>query len=686
MAQNSSLGGRIIAQELVIQRLFHEATIVGGIYTMGYDECLVLTNDLWKKQAGGIPQHCFLLATAMTPGQAPDVEDEEIILLRVVGPAALPAEAELVQVREQAMREIVVARGTAGAAASPAILDVLTRNEIQFSGIRAKILGTFYDADVNGTPLLSFGSDVETFYSSSRYKVYKPFGSSLALIASYPEVTEQEEAARQAGGTPPHRVRIGTIRYSSSNRRRRLGAGSAQDVAVPVKVNVQDFIALKTAVFGMTRLGKSNTMKTIATAVCQYAAETGQTIGQLLFDPAGEYANVNVQDQTALAQIGEEFVTIFRYGADGTEPAIKPLTSNFYSDDQIDVTWRIISVALSQQSANYIQSFLAADVTGPTNEADDRSAFYRARRRRSALYATLMKAGFQVPQDFAVDILVNQEVLDAVNRHRGNRQGQPFQTRRGRLRLTTNNLATFWDCLLAARDANGNLGDWIDPGLDAILAVYRGSVGSGYRLLEPLRVYHSPSSTADYAEEVLQELKRGKIVIVDLSLGTETVLQFCSERIINHIVQDAARRFAEGQEPDQIQIFIEEAHRLFNRERMKLKEEADPYVRLAKEAAKYKIGLIYATQEVSSVDPLILSNTSNWIVTHLNNHTEVKELSKYYNFQDFAELTLRAEDVGFARLKTRSGRYIIPVQIDLFDRSRIEAARNAALQARRTAS
>jgi hypothetical protein len=52
-------------------------------------------------------------------------------------------------------------------------------------------------------------------------------------------------------------------------------------------------------------------MKTIATAITQFAAENGQRIGQLLFDPAGEYANVNVQDRTALSQIGPEFVTIF---------------------------------------------------------------------------------------------------------------------------------------------------------------------------------------------------------------------------------------------------------------------------------------------------------------------------------------------------------------------------------------
>jgi hypothetical protein len=193
MAANSSLGKRIVARELIIQRLLSQASLVGGIYTMGYDECLILTNDFWKKQVGGIPQHCFLLATAMIPGETPDVDDEEIILLRVIGPAALPAEAELINVREQAMREMVVMRGTEMAASSPAILDVLTRNEIQFSGIKAKILGTFYDKGVNGLSMLSFGSDVETFYSASHYKVYKPYADSLAIIASYPEITLQEE-------------------------------------------------------------------------------------------------------------------------------------------------------------------------------------------------------------------------------------------------------------------------------------------------------------------------------------------------------------------------------------------------------------------------------------------------------------------------------------------------------------
>jgi hypothetical protein len=680
MDTQQSIGQQIISEGLRVQTLLEDADLVGGIYTMGFENCLVLTNDLWKHQAGGIPKHCFLTATAMLPGEAPQAsEDEEVILLRVVGPAPLPAEAELVSVRAEAMREIITAGGRDASSTTSAILDVLTRNEIQFSALAAKILGTFYESEINGEPLLVFGSDIETFYSASRYRVYKPHSRSLSIIASYPEMTLAEARRLQGEGHGPARVRIGTVRYTSSTRRRHRDEETEKSTAVPVTVNIEDFIAMKTAVFGMTRMGKSNTMKTLATAIFQHSQQAGYEIGQLLFDPAGEYANINVQDQTALAQIGADHVTVFRFGAREDEPGVRSLSTNFFSDRTVDVTWSIITAGISHITSIYVRSFLAANVIGPERQEDDRSQWHRARRRRAALYAALLKAGFRPPDNWTVRFAANRDVVTEVNRvlqQEGNNAVESDS--RGYIHLNAANLQIWMDALSTARNAPGFPPDWIDAEMDAVLVVFTGSAGAGFRLLEPLRVFHSSRKQRDYAEEILEELISGKLVIVDLSLGNETVLKFISERIINYIVSDAARRFATGQEPHNLQIYLEEAHNLFNRDRFLRPAEDDPYVRLAKEAAKFKIGLVYATQEVTSVDSIVLSNTSNWIVTHLNNLIEVKELSKYYDFADYAELTLKAEDVGFVRLKTRSGRYIVPVQIDLFDATRIEAARAAA--------
>jgi hypothetical protein len=199
----------------------------------------------------------------------------------------------------------------------------------------------------------------------------------------------------------------------------------------------------------------------------------------------------------------------------------------------------------------------------------------------------------------------------------------------------------------------------------------------GYRNLTTALRFHDPSVNRDPAEDIYDELVAGRIVIVDLHLGVQEVVNLLSESIVSHLLRRQLETFTDGQQPPAIQLLLEEAHNLFATERYNAKD-ADIWVKLAKEAAKLNLGMTYATQEVSGVAHQVKANTANWVVAHLNNTQEVRELSKFYDFEAYADAIIASEDRGYVRLKARSSPYIVPVQIDRYDYELVNEARAAA--------
>ncbi len=662
---SNNLMDEMALDDQAMRPIIEDSDLIGGVYYMNYDECVIVSNDKWKDEAGGVPRHSYLVATATNWDNPEEFEEEDAyaILLRATGPEKLPAEDDLMNVREEAMRRKITNDTAVDSSQVPGtseeIMDVLTKNEIQFSGINAKILGTVYEDDG-----IEFGSDVETFYSSARYKVYKPNARALSEIFKLIQHDQDEQDEDDSV------IRLGRVRYTSTERNPRLS-----EATVPIDIN--DVVGNKTALFGMTRTGKSNTMKVLATSIFQHAVETDEEIGQLMFDPTGEYANVNQQDdETALADIHDDVVSVYSWGG-AVEDGVESLQIDFFDYEQMDEVWQTIKLHLTRD-ADYVTSFKAANPVGPENQNENYSEFNKAVRCQSALYACLVKAGFDTGNDFSTPIPTNTDIRDAVN---SNVSGSDIDfnmsgnTPAGWVFVDEDDLVKFWETVAENRDVINDADyDWITNDVEAMLVMLNIESGNGYKILEDLRRYHDPGTEGYYPDIIYESLADGDIVIVDLTQGTDEINQRISKTIVERVVERQVELFTDGEDPHNMEVYVEEAHRLFGSDYLDDADATDPYVRLAKEAAKYDIGLIYATQEVSGVDGRVLANTANWIVTHLNNTNETKELSRYYNFEDFERLTLEAEDVGFARVKTLSGKFIIPTQIDEFDQDLIQQA------------
>ncbi|MEQ8754027.1 MAG: DUF87 domain-containing protein [Coleofasciculus sp. G1-WW12-02] len=677
------------AQE-IFQTLIQKNQYVGEVYSISYEAALVQIHDRHRMDVGGIPSLSFLIATRVNPEEAIDytTEDASVILLRVMDAAPLPNAVEAERVRVEAAQR---ASDQEKHWDDPDMMDGWTHRLLSFAGVKCRVIGTFFLDQTPGSEtadslVLRFGSDLSNYYPNRGLKVYKPNDKALSLIVNYHDPDRKKE--QQTNQT----VTVGQIRYASTNR-------AFQGISnVDVKLLPADLLGQKTALFGMTRTGKSNTTKIILQSVfnLRFSREKQLRIGQIVFDPNGEYANENEQDAnqqknpSAIKNLWKshpdgqkEDVVTYGILPHPNDPNRKLMLVNFFADDTLQVGKTIIDATLAADSSKYIQNFRQVAFTLP--DENDISAMTRYKRRVLVYRSLLAKAGFDPPKSLNPNIkgLFNQKLIQALKDSEVDNQvnhkaaaailskpnpkwselGVAFEYLYDFMTDKNSGYKDFENWYMMEKPkASGD--PWADEDLKKLLEMF--SRPNGSKQIGKVLNQHTSSTTSDYAVEIYQYLKDGKLVIVDQSSGDPEVNQSSADRIMWHIFQQNQSLFREGKENiPEILVYLEEAHNLLPYGTdMDLK---NVWVRTAKEGAKYHIGIVYATQEVSSIQRNILKNTANWLIGHLNNTDETKELRKYYDFADFEASIRRAQDRGFLRVKTLSNLFVIPVQVNKFE-------------------
>ena len=665
---------------------------VGQVLLLDYDAATLAVHDYHRERAGGLARGMFLIS-----GSPPSSEEATFVLMRVAGAKRLANQTTTDEARLTAARESI------GRELWSEKLATWVADEIALGGVEARILGTM-TWTTGG--VLRFAEDIANYYSARGAYVWKPTGSLLESIVNLTHRGNSLDLSELGiSADSGVRVRIAETRFAAADRQ------GDSSVHVPVRIDPTDLLKRRTAFFGMSRSGKSNAMKITAQAVYLIREEYREfRVGQLIFDPNGEYAQDNPQDGRGLHRIHElmgerrrgEVETYGTY-APPTDPDRKITKINFFGNpippyrridlafvekavEQLVVGRELIRERMSAETTRFTTNFRDADLSIPTN-LNDRSVATRFHRAVVVHQTALAAAGFDAPSRPNLIGLFGRKLLDALRSDENDKSGNASQYRRAadvlsetvpswdRLRAAFEALDKFindkkscYDSFEEAYTRTSTSGeDWADPRLKSVLSIFR--TPNGVLTFQGLRDQHSSATASDYADDIVADLKAGKLVIFDQSIGDPELNRRAAERIMWKVFRKQQRMFTSGEDlppwERQVLVYVEEAHNLLPRGGSK-DVLATVWARAAKEGGKMNLGMVLATQAPSSVLPEILSETDNWFISHLNSDNEAKVVERYLDFADFIPQIRRVSEPGFIRLRTLSSGYTVPVQLDRF--------------------
>lgn len=618
---------------------------VGYVLELGYETAKIITSDPYKLAVGGIPRGSFLI---MTPSNIGNV-GLHFTLLRVTGVSPTPLSNQVQQTYFELHKK------------SMPELDVWTQSELQWGALDCDVLGMFY-AEPSDLKRLSFSGDVNNVVSAHRYKVYSPDEKLLSLIVN--GIVRPEDPSE-----------IGELRTMEC----RLRAGQNGSLfKIPVKISMRDFKGCRTAMFGKTRLGKSNVVKLIAQGMLDATAKD-DSVGQLIFDINGEYANDNPQDgNKSVRSAYESRCQVYALTERANTPS-KPLRLNFY--EQPNSCIEILASLLEQDSktSNYVRSFASVKLPSIESIASlPEGDKIRPIRKIQMYWAILAKAGFQGDEKRLrtkglisanarhFDSHFKQTLRDAAFQAVRNGAAPSAPKTLDELVLEMEVVAEFRrDDPSNAVFTSSSGKALFDPEDIALLEFLSPASGTGPAILSPYKHYHS-AQAGDFVDEILKLLDLGKTVILDLGNATDQIRRYFSDMLSRAVFGHQELKFVTNALANHyIQLYFEEAHNLFPTDD---KDLTGVYARFAKEGAKFHIGMVYSTQSPSTINKELLAQTEDFFIAHLSSQDEARALSRVQvAFAGVEQDILRAKTPGYMRMLTMSHRFVIPLQAKRFE-------------------
>jgi hypothetical protein len=623
--------------------------LLGLLLKLDFAESHLMTCDAWKRKCGGIPRGSFVLFR-IDP-RAVNAEDRHfcnrLILARITDSVPTPVETNVQQTLFQAHK-------------LQAQLDPLTHQDLQWGALKASIVGTYYDDGEN----IGFGNDVDTFFSPFEYAAYSPTDEDLTVLINSFVRCEKP-------------VEIGELRYTET-------PSPFTKIRVPILIDPRDIVgepraAQRLANFGKTRYGKSNANKIIAQTIFNSDIDCAQ----VFFDPSGEYTYINDQDKTSLYALNHSrsvryTLTPKPLREDERKLGLqqpKLLRINFY--EFVDVGHSLIlSLWATENSSTpgYLRPLL--DWAPPSNAPErskDKSDYNHYWRTVGMWFALLHRAGFEAPEKLIVPITFQKEVKRALQGIQGvatdasgnfKETGQPITV-----------LPALYRAIAGLYREHKSENDWFGPSSDGsdyfndleekLLRMLSDDSIVAHNYLRPFNKYHSPQGASIF-EDIAKFIDDGKSVFIDMSQSNDVVRNNLVDRVCRIVFQHQNQRFSSetGMENRFVLFYFEEAHRLFNKDDSDLNSI---YNLLAKEGAKLNIAMAYATQSMTTISPDLIKNTDNFLIAHLDDDREAREVTRKYAFRDVAEDVQRIQSKGFVRMITRSHKFALPVQIHKFE-------------------